>query len=72
MLTHQQKEILLEIKRNPKNINIDSKVSIAMIKSLINNEYVTKSKVFTSKDGQNIFDYIVTDKGLKEMNNIEM
>ncbi len=71
MLTQQQLEILLEIQRNSKNINIDSKVSIAMIKSLINNGYVTKSKVFASTDGHTMFDYIVTEKGLKEMNNFE-
>lgn len=68
MLTQQQTEILLEIQRNPKNINIDSKVSIAMIKSLINNEYVAKSKVFTSTDGQTMFDYIVTEKGENLLN----
>lgn len=72
MLTHEKIETLLEIQRNPKNINIDSKVPGMIIRFLIKNEYIIKSKAFRSTDGNIMFDYIVTDKGLEEMNNFEM
>ena len=73
MLTHEQTETLLEIQRNPKNINIDSRVSSIVLRLLLNKGYISKSKPFTSTDGHTMFDYIATDKGIEALeNNFEM
>lgn len=73
MLTHEQIETLNEILRNPKNLNVDSKVHNIIIKALIHKGYVTKSKSFRSTDGNIMFDYIVTEKGIEALeNNFEL
>lgn len=63
MLNQEQIDTLLEIQRDPKNINIDSKVPSVVIRFLINNGYITKSKQFRSTDGNIMFDYVLTEKG---------
>lgn len=73
MLTQEQIDTLLEIQRNPKNISIDSKVPAMIIRYLLNNEYLEKSKSLRSTDGNIMFDYIVTEKGLEALeNNFEL
>jgi ectoine hydroxylase-related dioxygenase (phytanoyl-CoA dioxygenase family) len=69
MLTSEQTETLLEIQRNPKNINIDSRVSSLVLRLLLNKGYISKSKPFRSTDGQTMFDYIVTAKGIEAYEN---
>ena len=63
MLTEEQIETLNEIQRDPRNLNIDSKVPSIVIRYLINNGYITKSKQFRSTDGNIIFHYLLTEKG---------
>ena len=73
MLSHEQTETLLEIQRNPKNINIDSKVPSLVLRLILNKGYISKSKAFRSTDGLTMFDYIVTEKGIEAFeNNYEM